>query len=210
MAEIKLYNRTRLLRLLHDKNVSAHARSEIMLLWGNFKTQAQKEKAAEKLYPIIENITSDEEALNAVEELVEQSIPYNRAKLLNLFAEKNFSAQTSDEVLHLFNQIDPGKKGDVLTKLYLLVESSNTEAEALEGAELIIKQYRTLHLHRLLELTAEKQFCIGDDVRSFVQKLPIEKREETAAKLYSIVAGCQTEDEAYDAVKQVVQQILGK
>ena len=208
MAQSELYNRMRLLRLLRDKNVSVRARGEIMLLFGNFKTQEQKEEAAKKLYPIIENITSDEEALQAVEEMVEQRIPHNRAMLLALFGEKKFSEETINEILRLFKQIDSDNWGDVLTKMYLLVESSSTEAEALEAAEIIIKQYRTLHRNRLLELTAEKQFCIRDDILDFLKKLPLEKREETAEELYPIVAGCQTEDEAYEAVKQVIQQMV--
>lgn len=206
MAQSEYQHCAQLLRLLKEKNISVCTIADIMLLSVNFEEQEQKEEAAKKLYPIIEKLSSDEEVLTAVEEIVEQSIYYNRERLLNLLKAKKFSSQTIDVFLDLFEKIKSDLLEDTGRKLYQVVENCNTEDEALKAADEMVRQYDTYRRERLLDLMKDRHFSFDarEDVMNLIRSVDPEDREETAQMLYPIVGISRTEEEAVSEATEAV------
>ena len=71
MKKSKYYHRTNLLELTTERNFSNSTVNEIMLLFGNISPE-KKEETAKKLYPIVENSKTEEEAYEKAKAICEE------------------------------------------------------------------------------------------------------------------------------------------
>ena len=71
MNKSRSYHRTKLLQLTTAKNISHSTVREIMLLFGNISPE-KKEETAKKLYPIVENSKTEEEAYEKAKAICEE------------------------------------------------------------------------------------------------------------------------------------------
>ena len=73
MKEDKYHYRTKMLLTASERKFSQDTKGEIMHLFGNLKPE-QKEEAAKKAIPIVEQATSEKQAYNKIAEMIEQMI----------------------------------------------------------------------------------------------------------------------------------------
>ena len=129
---------------------------------------------------------------------------YYRTALLEIITEKKFSLSTENEIMHLFRDIEPSKKEEIAKQAIPLVESSQTEQEAVTKIKQLIKyHYRTkmcnLFLERDLSIPTESE------ISRLFKDLKEEEKENLAKKIIPLIESSKTEQEILTKVKQLME-----
>lgn len=67
-----------------------------------------------------------------------------RGELCKLFTKKQLFTHTGAKIMLLFKNIDPNSKEDLAEQMLPLIEQSETEEEALELCQELVKKFPTI------------------------------------------------------------------
>ena len=196
----KRYYRAQLLKLFSDKGFSATTDCEIMLLFKDINEE-DKEELAKNIIPLIEMSQTEQEAVTKIKQLIKY---FYRTQLLVTFTEKQYSQNSKHEIMGFFGTLEPEQKEKVAKQAIPLVESSQTEQEAVTKIKKLIKyHYRTkmcnLFLERDLSIPTESE------ISRLFKDLKEEEKENLAKKIIPLIESSKTEQEILTKVKQLIE-----
>ena len=151
MRQSVCYHRTRLLKLLRDKNVS-HAATNILMTSFQDIQPDKKESVAQQMYSLIENCESDNDVMRIAYSVITKLDVCDRVgkisceqrhKLVKVMEKKAFSAVARQRIMRQLMESPcetPREVEQLASQCIPLVQKCRTESEAIDAVNQFIAQ----------------------------------------------------------------------